>query len=440
MEPISGFSKLSKLEKIDLLSAKYFSDDRRVRETFKRFWHHDETEQRVFDEFSENTLTNFYMPYGVVPNLKINGKNYCVPMVIEESSVVAACARSANFWFHRGGFKAQVISNTKIGQVHLQWKGDTLKLFELFQIEKASLLEEVTPFVKNMIERGGGIKDIELRDLTHLDDGYFQLWCTFDTCDAMGANFINTVLETFGRLFKDKVSKSEMMVGEEKNLQVVMAILSNYTPDSRVRVEVSCPISELEDSSLGMSAEEFASKFYKAVKISKMDVNRATTHNKGIFNGIDAVVLATGNDYRAVEACGHTYASRDGQYRGLSDCSIQNGEFHFSLELPMSIGTVGGLTRLHPMARTSLDMLGRPNASELMQIIATVGLAQNFAALRSLTTSGIQKGHMKMHLMNILNHLEANEPERDQVRQYFEDKVISFKEVREYLGKLRHLV
>lgn len=439
-EPIQGFSKLTKLEKIDLLSSRYFPDSKRVRDTFKRFWHNDESEQKVFDEFSENTITNFYMPYGVVPNFKINGVVHCVPMVIEESSVVAACARSANFWFNRGGFKSQIISTTKVGQVHLSWKGDSEKLFEVFKNEKSSLLEEVTPFIKNMMERGGGIKDLELRDLTHLDENYYQLWASFETCDAMGANFINTVLETFGRLFKDKVSKSAIMQGEEKDLQVVMAILSNYTPECRVRVEVSCPISELEDPSLGMPALEFAQKFHKAVKISKIDVNRATTHNKGIFNGIDAVVLATGNDFRAVEACGHTYAARDGQYRGLSNCSLENGIFNFSLELPLAIGTVGGLTRLHPMAQMSLNMLKQPSAPELMQIVAATGLAQNFAALRSLTTSGIQKGHMKMHLMNILNHLEASDAEREQVRKYFEDKVISFKEVRDYLGKLRNFV
>jgi hydroxymethylglutaryl-CoA reductase len=219
-----------------------------------------------------------------------------------------------------------------------------------------------------------------------------------------------------------------------------MAILSNYTPDCRVKAFVECEISDLNDPSLGMSAEEFAEKFARAIRISKVDVTRATTHNKGIFNGIDAVVVATGNDYRAVEACGHAYAARDGQYRGLSDVSLENGKFRFSLEIPLAIGTVGGLTSLHPLARLSLMMLGRPSASELMKIVATIGLAQNFAAVRSLITSGIQKGHMKMHLMNILNHLEASEKESEQAKKYFENEVISFKSVREFVSGLRNYI
>jgi hydroxymethylglutaryl-CoA reductase len=187
-----------------------------------------------------------------------------------------------------------------------------------------------------------------------------------------------------------------------------------------------------------MSPEEFASKFARAIRISKIDVTRATTHNKGIFNGIDAVVIATGNDFRAVEACGHAYAARDGQYRGLSDVKIEDGKFTFSLEIPLSVGTVGGLTSLHPIAKLSLGMLGEPNAQELMKVIATIGLAQNFGAVRSLVTSGIQKGHMKMHLMNILNHLEANHDEREAAKAHFANEIISFKGVREFIGKLRN--
>jgi hydroxymethylglutaryl-CoA reductase len=234
------------------------------------------------------------------------------------------------------------------------------------------------------------------------------------------------------------VSQAALFSDVEKELQIIMAILSNYTPNCRVKTYVECGIDNLFDPSLGMSAVEFAEKFALAIRISKMDISRAVTHNKGIFNGIDAVVVATGNDYRAVEACGHAYAARDGQYRGLSDICIENGKFRFSLEIPLSIGTVGGLTSLHPLAKLSLNMLGDPNAEELMKIIATIGLAQNFAAVRSLITSGIQKGHMKMHLMNILNHLETSKEESDQARKYFENEVISFKSVREFVSDLRN--
>jgi len=440
-QPMNGFSKLSKFEKIDLVVKNYFSDSDLVKNQIKNFWHDDENVQRTLDEFSENTLTNFPFPMGVVPNLKLNDELLCVPMVIEESSVVAASARSANFWLSRGGFHAEVLSTVKSGQVHFIWKGESSeKLQTYFHSIKEELLNETKPLTSNMEKRGGGILALTLIDKTKDEPGYYQLSAEFETCDAMGANFINSILELLGRTFKEKVEASKELTESERDVQIVMAILSNYTPKSRVRAWVQCKIEDLNDPSFGMSAEEFAEKFARAIRISKIDVTRATTHNKGIMNGIDAVVVATGNDYRAVEACAHAYAARDGQYRGLSDVTVENGLFTFALEIPMAIGTVGGLTSLHPLARLSLDMLGRPNAQDLMKVVAAVGLAQNFAAVRSLVTSGIQKGHMKMHLMNILNHLEANEAERESAKVHFENEIISFKSVREYISHLRHYV
>lgn len=433
MKEISGFSKLSKLEKINFLVDDVLDSGKSTGDLIKSFWHNDEEEQRVFDEFSENTLTNFYFPFGVVPNVKLNDELLCVPMVIEESSVVAAAAKAAKFWMHRGGFKSKVISTNKIGQVHLIWEGDSAPLEKLFEESKEELLKEVKPLTKNMESRGGGLLDISFVNRTADENGYFQIWAEFNTCDAMGANFINSVLESLGKKFSLIV---EEKLGEP--IQVVMAILSNYTPDCRVKAWVECHVDELDDKSHGMSGREFAEKFARAVRIAKIDVNRATTHNKGIFNGIDSVVLATGNDFRAVEACGHTWACRDGKYRGLTDVSIVNDIFKFELELPLSLGTVGGLTSLHPLAKVSLDTLGRPSAPKLMEIAATIGLAQNFGALRSLTTTGIQKGHMKMHLMNILNHLEATDEERELAKNKFEDEIISFQGVREFLAGIRN--
>jgi len=440
-QPLNGFSKLSKFEKIDLVVKHYFSDSELVKNQFKNFWHDDENVQRTLDEFSENTLTNFPFPMGVVPNLKLNDELLCVPMVIEESSVVAASARSANFWLSRGGFHAEVISTVKSGQVHFIWKGESSeKLQSYFESIKEELLNETKPLTSNMEKRGGGVLSLALIDRTKDEPGYYQLSAEFETCDAMGANFINSILELLGRTFKEKIATASELSESERDVQIVMAILSNYTPKSRVRAWVQCKIEDLNDPSFGMEASEFAEKFARAIRISKIDVTRATTHNKGIMNGIDAVVVATGNDYRAVEACAHAYAARDGQYRGLSDVTVENGLFTFSLEIPMAIGTVGGLTSLHPLARLSLDMLGRPNAHDLMKVVAAIGLAQNFAAVRSLVTSGIQKGHMKMHLMNILNHLEANEAERESAKVHFENEIISFKSVREYISHLRHYV
>lgn len=439
MNPINGFSKLSKIEKITKITEQYFHGSHLYENELKKYWHADEQIQKTIDEFSENTLSNFYFPFGVVPNVNMNGEILCVPMVIEESSVVAASARSANFWLNRGGFKAEVISTIKSGQVHFLYEGDKEKLFAFFNKNKAELLKEVTPLTSNMEKRGGGILSLSLLDKTDLEDHYYQLSCEFETCDAMGANFINSVLEAFGRTLKELALIESSFTEQEKKIVIVMCILSNYTPKCLVRASVECSIEELNDSSLGMSAMEFAKKFEKAVTISKIDVTRATTHNKGIMNGVDAVVVATGNDYRAIEACVHTYACRDGQYRGLSNVEISDHKFKFWLDLPIAVGTVGGLTSLHPLAKYSLDLLGRPDAKKLMQVIATIGLAQNFAALRSLVTSGIQKGHMKMHLMNILNHLEATTEERELAKKHFENEVISFRSVRDYISTLRNL-
>lgn len=434
---IAGFSKLSKIEKIDLLINSFFSGGDREKELLKSFWHSDENSQRVFDEFSENTLTNFYFPYGVVPNLVLNGKSYCVPMVIEESSVVAAASKSVKYWAERGGIKAEILGTQKVGQVHFLYSGTHEKLSNFFNKVKPKLIEGVFLLTKNMRERGGGLLDITLVDKRDLEENYFQLFVTFDTKDAMGANFINSVLEALAENFKSLALLEESFSESEKEILVIMSILSNFTPDCAVRVYVESPIEQLADSALGMSPELFAKKFVKAVRIAEVDPYRAATHNKGIMNGVDAVILATGNDFRAVEACVHAYASNDGRYKSLSKAKIENGNFIFELTLPLALGTIGGLTSLHPLARFSLDMLGRPNSSELMMIVAAIGLAQNFGAVRSLVTSGIQKGHMKMHLMNILNHLEASETEREKCKAYFSDKVISFNGVREYLNSMR---
>ena len=340
-EPMNGFSKLSKFEKVDLVVKNYFSDSDYARAQFKKFWNDDPTTQKILDEFSENTLTNFPVPFGVVPNLLLNGELLCVPMAIEESSVVAASARSANFWLSRGGFHAEVISTTKAGQVHFIWNGPSEKLFHFFESVKEEIIEETNPLTENMKKRGGGLLSLNLINRTADEPGYYQLAAEFETCDAMGANFINSVLELLGRALKEKVETAFNFTADERQLQVVMAILSNYTPNCLVRSYVECPVEDLADPSFGMDASEFAEKFARAIRISKIDVTRATTHNKGIFNGIDAVIVATGHDYRAVEACGHAYAARDGQYRGLSDVTIENGKFRFTLEIPLAIGTVG---------------------------------------------------------------------------------------------------
>lgn len=418
---ISGFSKLNKEEKINWLADTYFNNQPEIVQTIKQYWNVDEKLQQLHDDFIENTISNFYMPYGVAPNFVINGKEYVIPMVVEESSVVAAASLVAKFWSTRGGFKAEVISTTKIGQIHFMYSGDKEDLQKYFESKKEAFKTATADITKNMEKRGGGILDIELRDKTDNLENYYQLHVTFETVDSMGANFINSCLEAIAKEFRND------------EIEIVMSILSNYVPECIVRAEVSCPVKDL-----GKDAEKFAQKFEQAVKIAQVEPYRAVTHNKGIMNGIDAVVLATGNDFRAIEAGAHAYASKSGQYRSLSHCEVKDDTFRFWIEIPLALGTVGGLTSLHPMAKLSLDMLQKPSARELMMIMATAGLAQNFAALRALTTKGIQHGHMKMHLMNILNQLGANDADKKEIAAYFDDKTVSHSAVVEKYTELRN--
>ena len=238
------------------------------------------------------------------------------------------------------------------------------------------------------------------------------------------------------KTLKEEAATYKLFSEEEKNIQIVMSILSNYVPNCVVRAEVSCKVEELADKRIE-NPHDFAEKFLRAVQIAEVEPFRAVTHNKGIMNGIDAVVLATGNDFRAVEAGVHAYASRNGQYSSLSHAKIENDIFSFWIEIPLALGTVGGLTSLHPLVKFSLEMLGKPNAKELMQIVAVAGLAQNFAALRSLTTTGIQEGHMKMHLNNILNQFEATEEERKKITSHFQKNTISHAAVVDFIENLR---
>ena len=422
--PIAGFSKLSKNEKIEWLANTYFLNDTKAITTLKNYWNSNESLQKLHDEFIENTITNFYLPFGIAPNFLINDALHTIPMAIEESSVVAAASKAAKFWLTRGGFKATVINTEKVGQVHFMYFGDAKKLEAYFDHIKPELIAATKHITQNMEKRGGGITNIELRDKTKQLDGYYQLHCTFETVDSMGANFINSCLEQFAKTFESSAEAYEDFSEEEKDIQIVMSILSNYVPNCVVKAEVSCPVSDLTENET-INADEFAEKFVRAIQIAKTEPYRAVTHNKGIMNGIDAVVLATGNDFRAIEAGVHAYASRDGQYSSLTHAEVRDGIFKFWIEIPLSLGTVGGLTSLHPLVKLALQMLGNPSAKELMQIVAVAGLAQNFAAVRSLVTTGIQKGHMKMHLINILNQLEASEAEKAHFVDYFKDKTVT---------------
>lgn len=431
---IKGFSKLTKEAKIEWLIDNYFNGDEAARGTIEKYWHSDAKLQKLHDEFIENTVTNFYMPMGIAPNFLINGKEYAVPMVTEESSVVAAAAKSANFWADKGGFKATVKSTTKIGHVHFLWKGeDGLALAKFIERINDKFYTETEGITANMRKRGGGILGIELVDKTADLPYYYQLEAEFETCNSMGANFINSCLEKFADVLKAEIVKTDLAPAE---VEVVMCILSNFTPKCLVRVEVSCPIEQMVEGT-DMSPQAFAERFTTAVRIAETQPYRAVTHNKGIMNGIDSVILATGNDFRAIEASAHAYASKDGRYTSLTHADMSDGQFKFWIEVPLALGTVGGITGLHPMVKFAHQMMGKPNAADLMKIAATVGLAQNFSALRSLTTTGIQQGHMKMHLLNILNQLEATEEEKAMIVRYFIKNTPHHAEVVEAFKRVR---
>ena len=424
-KPISGFSKLNKSEKIEWLLKNTFSSDNNIKSILLQYCNSNEKLQKLHDEFAENTISNFYLPFAIAPNFLINNKPYTIPMVTEESSVIAAASKSAKFWLERGGFKATVLSTTKVGQVHLIYKGNFKILKKYFEKIKPKLISDVSSITANMNKRGGGIKSIELLNFSDKIENYFQIKATFDTHDAMGANFINSCLEQFSKTFKDNFK-------DTNEIEIIMSILSNYVPECIVKAEVCCEVDVLSDSSI-INPLDFANKFVRAVKIAEVDKYRAVTHNKGIMNGIDSVVIATGNDFRAIESAAHAYASRSGNYKSLTKASVEKNIFKFSIEIPLALGTVGGLTKLHPLANLALELLDNPNSRDLMKITAVAGLAQNFAAIKSLITTGIQHGHMKMHLLNILNQLKANDNQKEVAIEYFKTTPVTFSSVTEFL-------
>ncbi|MDB2349944.1 hydroxymethylglutaryl-CoA reductase, degradative [Flavobacteriaceae bacterium] len=427
--PISGFSKLNKSEKIEWLTKNSFSQNNNIKNILLQYCNNNEKLQKLHDEFAENTISNFYLPFAIAPNFIINKKLYTIPMVTEESSVIAAASKSAKFWLDKGGFNATVLSTKKVGQVHFIYKGDFKKLKKYFDKIKPKLISDVSSITSNMNKRGGGILNIELLNLSDKIENYFQIKAIFDTQDAMGANFINSCLEQFAKTFKDNFTV-------KNEIEIIMSILSNYVPECIVKAEVSCDVEKLSDTNI-IDPFDFANKFVRAVKIAEVDRYRAVTHNKGIMNGIDSVVIATGNDFRAIESAAHAYASKSGSYKSLTKASVENKIFKFSIEIPLALGTVGGLTKLHPLANLALDILGKPNSEDLMKITAVAGLAQNFAAIKSLITTGIQHGHMKMHLINILNQQKATDKEKEKAIEYFKTNTVSHLKVDLFIKKLR---
>jgi hydroxymethylglutaryl-CoA reductase len=429
---IQGFSKLGRDDQVKLLAG--FSDDPGgIIHELNANLAQDKIRQKIYQEFSENSVSNFLLPYSIAPNFRINDIYYLVPMVTEESSVVAAASSAAKFWSERGGFHTHVSSMQKPGHIHFTWKGSTPELTVFIDELRDGFFKVTSYLTRRMNQRGGGILEINLKDLTDKMEGYYQLEVIFDTADSMGANFINTCLEQIADFLHQQVQ----LAGLADRLEIIMSILSNYTPGCTVECTVHCSVSEMAHTQYNMGGMDFCRKFETAVNLARHDIYRAVTHNKGIYNGVDAVVIATGNDFRAVEADGHAYASRGGTYRGLTEVEVSRASFSCRIEIPLALGTVGGMTGLHPMAAVSLKLLGNPHVSDLMSIVASVGMASNFSAIRALITGGIQKGHMKLHLSNLLNQFNASNPEKLAAMEYFNKRAVSFSAVEDFLINLR---
>ncbi|MCY3832733.1 MAG: hydroxymethylglutaryl-CoA reductase, degradative [Chloroflexi bacterium] len=348
----------------------------------------------------ENVIGRYSLPFAVATNFRINGRDYLAPMVIEEASVVAACSNAAKLFRESGGFTASADDPIMIGQIQVLDLPDLEAAIDAIAAGKADIIAQVNARDGSIVARGGGAIDLRARALRSTAAGdMLILHLHYDVRDAMGANAINSAVEQIA-------PRIESITGGRVNLR----ILSNLSDQRMARAEglIRCDLL----ARAGFSGSEVAERILEAAAFAEVDPYRAATHNKGIMNGIDALLLATGNDWRAVEAGAHAYAARDGQYTSLTKWRQDaGGNLHGEIELPLAVGIVGGATRAHPGAHTALKLLGVKSARELAQVAAAVGLAQNLGALRALATDGIQKGHMRMHARQLALAAGADENE-----------------------------
>lgn len=371
------------------------------------------------DRMIENAVGSFSLPLGIATNFVINGKEYLVPMAIEEPSVIAAASHAAKLAKSSGGFKASAESSIMRGQIQVTNLLDIKKAIQVISKNKESLLRTV-----NSISNNVKALDLKTRIVENEIDGTKMLAAELyvDCKDSMGANTINSMCELLGPEIEQKTSG-----------KVILKILSNYATE---RIATSKATFKKEE----LGGTDIVDRILSAFAFAFSDTYRAVTHNKGIMNGIDAVSIATGQDFRAIEAAAHAYASRDGKYRSLTTFSKSSkGDLVGRIEIPLSVGIVGGISIVHPVARMGLKILGVKSASELACVIASAGLAQNLAAIRALSTEGIQKGHMKLHAKNIAVAAGATGKLVDIVSEtMYKQSKISLDSARRILQDLRH--
>lgn len=350
------------------------------------------------DLMIENVIGRYSLPLAVATNFLINGREYLIPMAVEEASVVAACSAAAKLFRPAGGFSASADEPIMIGQMQVLDLPDMKAAADSILARKSEILERVNAMAGSIVARGGGAIDLQARPLANTAIGdMLILHLHYDVRDAMGANAINAAVEHIAPLI-------ESISGGRVNLR----ILSNLSDRRKARATGMIPRESLETRAT--TGAEVAERILEAAVFAEVDPYRAATHNKGIMNGIDAVLLATGNDWRAVEAGAQAYAARSGRYKSLTKWWMDgDGNLHGEIELPLAVGIVGGATRAHPGAQTALKLLGAATAQELAQIAAAVGLAQNLGAIRALATDGIQKGHMRLHARQLALAAGADE-------------------------------
>ena len=418
----NGFSKKSYQERLELLKAQALLSPERQGSLEQD----EQMSVTVADQLSENVVGTFSLPYSLVPEVLVNGQEYTVPYVTEEPSVVAAASYASKIIKRAGGFTAQVHERQMIGQVVLYQVADLEQAQVKIASKKAELLELANQAYPSIVKRGGGARDLHVEQIKGETD-FLVVYLHVDTQEAMGANMLNTMLEAL------KPVLEELSQG-----QSLMGILSNYATDSLVTT--SCRIAFRYLSRQKDQGREIAEKIALASQFAQDDPYRAATHNKGIFNGIDAILIATGNDWRAIEAGAHAFASRDGHYQGLSrwTLDLEREELVGQMTLPMPVATKGGSIGLNPRVALSHELLGNPSAKELAQIIVSIGLAQNFAALKALVSTGIQQGHMKLQAKSLALLAGASESEvAPLVERLIADKTFNLETAQRYLENLR---
>ncbi|HEN7364343.1 TPA: hydroxymethylglutaryl-CoA reductase, degradative [Streptococcus agalactiae] len=414
----TGFSKKSPEERIHYLEEQDFLAD----SSLEIVTNQDLLSLSLANQMAENVIGRIALPFSLVPDVLVNGKVYQVPYVTEEPSVVAAASFAAKIIKRSGGFLTTVHNRKMIGQVAIYDVQDSQHTKESILNQKQQLLEIANAAHPSIVKRGGGACDLTIE----IKEDFLIVYLMVDTKEAMGANMVNTMMEALSSPLED-ISKGKSL----------MSILSNYATESLVTA--TCRVDLRFLSRQKEEAIKLAQKMTMASQLAQVDPYRASTHNKGIFNGIDAIVLATGNDWRAIEAGAHTYAVKDGQYRGLSKWSykVDDNFLEGTLTLPMPVATKGGSIGINPSVQLAHDLLGRPNAKELASIVLSIGLAQNFAALKALVSTGIQAGHMKLQAKSLALLAGAKEEQISEVvKQLLDSEHMNLETAQKIVNKL----